>query len=102
MTSTTLDAAANAPTPTDLPTPRAETPIEPQAQAQQNQPNQNGTQNQTRTHQASGYRWTREEDAPSYLWRSAKAQEEMERALGQIADREKIVGRRYGDIGLSK
>jgi len=60
------------------------------------------TPQQTRPHihQPTGYTWTRDEDAPGYSWRTKKAQEEMGRALEQIIDKDRIVGKRYGDIGF--
>ncbi len=45
-----------------------------------------------------GYAWDREEDAPGYAWRNAKAQEEGQRALGQIVDLGAMVKGMYGDI----
>lgn len=57
-------------------------------------------QQQVRVHQATGYQYTRDEDAPGYSWKSRKGQEDMMRALELVVDREKIVGRTYGDIGL--
>jgi hypothetical protein len=45
-----------------------------------------------------GYAWDREEDAPGYAWRNAKAQEEGQRALGQIVDLGVMIKGMYGDI----
>ena len=45
-----------------------------------------------------GYAWDREEDAPGFAWRNAKAQEEGQRALGQIVDLGVMVKGMYGDI----
>ena len=45
-----------------------------------------------------GYAWDREEDAPGYAWRNTKAQEEGQRALGQIVNLGAMVKGMYGDI----
>ncbi len=45
-----------------------------------------------------GYAWDREEDAPGYAWRNTKAQEEGQRALGQIVDLGMMVKGMYGDF----
>ena len=49
------------------------------------------------THEG-GYAWDREEDAPGYAWRNTKAQEEGQRALGQIVDLGMMVKGMYGDF----
>ncbi|KAI9722755.1 MAG: hypothetical protein M1828_004451 [Chrysothrix sp. TS-e1954] len=47
----------------------------------------------------TGYTWTKEEDAPGYAWKNRKAQDEANRAWGQIVQKEEMIGRRFGDIG---
>lgn len=49
----------------------------------------NGTD--VRTHQVSGYQWTRDEDAPGYAWKSKKAREDAARAYENIVDKERSV-----------
>lgn len=51
-----------------------------------------------KVHEATGYQWIRPEDEPGYAWKNRKAQEEAMKALDQIAEKEKMVGARYGDI----
>ncbi|KAI7195295.1 hypothetical protein KC363_g1659 [Hortaea werneckii] len=50
-----------------------------------------------RTHQASGYTWTREEDSPGFSWSNKKAMDEAQRAWDGLAHREAMVKNRYGD-----
>ena len=51
-----------------------------------------------RTHAASGYSWSREEDAPGYGWLNKKALDEGARAWEGMVHRELMVRGRYGDI----
>lgn len=39
-------------------------------------------------HAASGYRWSREEDAPGYRWKNKKATEEAARAWDSLVGKE--------------
>jgi len=45
------------------------------------------------THPASGYTWTRDEDAPSYGWRNKKAMEDYHRAVDLVVDKDRMIGR---------
>lgn len=58
--------------------------------------NSNGSGNQqhkVQTHAATGYSWSRQEDAPGYAWQNRKAQEEANRAweMGIVA-KDRAVG----------
>lgn len=44
-----------------------------------------------RTHQASGYQWSRDEDAPGWSWKSKKAREDAARASENIVDKDRSV-----------
>lgn len=46
------------------------------------------------THQATGYTWTRDEDAPSYGWRNKKAIEDYHRAMDLVVDKDRVIGRK--------
>jgi len=70
-------------------------------------------------YKSTGYRWSRDEDAPGYGWKNKKAIEDYHRALDQLVDKDNIIGRKifvlelltvilimsagkYGDIGLDE
>lgn len=48
-------------------------------------------------HVSTGYRWSRDEDAPGYAWRNKKAVEEYNRAWEQLVDRDRTIGRKLRD-----
>ncbi|EMD00949.1 hypothetical protein BAUCODRAFT_62368 [Baudoinia panamericana UAMH 10762] len=50
-----------------------------------------------RTHQPSGYTWSRVEDEPGYAWLNKKAMDERNRAVDALVHREQVVMNRYGD-----
>ncbi|KAF2484286.1 hypothetical protein BDY17DRAFT_352810 [Neohortaea acidophila] len=50
-----------------------------------------------RTHERSGYTWSREEDAPGHAWLSKKALDEYHRAADVLVHRDLMVKGRYGD-----
>ena len=55
----------------------------------------------TRTHERSGYTWSREEDAPGYAWGNKKAVDEFHRAWDALVHKEHMVkGRFHQEIDL--
>ncbi|TKX19976.1 hypothetical protein C1H76_7860 [Elsinoe australis] len=52
---------------------------------------------EVKTHQPSGYSWTRTEDEPGYAWKNKRAMEEAERAWGAILHKDRKIGNRFGD-----
>jgi hypothetical protein len=46
----------------------------------------------------SGYTWEKEEDAPGYAWANTKAREEAARAWATVAEKERKIGNKYGDV----
>lgn len=53
-------------------------------------------------HQPTGYRWSKEEDAPGYLWKRKAAQRDAQTAWDGLLDKDRMVGTTYGDIGLEE
>lgn len=45
----------------------------------------------TKTHERSGYTWSREEDAPGYAWLNKKAMDEAHRAWDSLVHKEFMV-----------
>jgi hypothetical protein len=52
----------------------------------------------TKTHNRSGYTWSRSEDEPGFSWLNGKAQDEAARAWETLVHKEAMVKNRYGDI----
>lgn len=50
---------------------------------------------QRKVHEASGYTWERDEDAPGYVWKNKKARDEADRAGEALIDKDRIVGRKF-------
>ena len=48
----------------------------------------------------SGYKWEKEEDAPGWAWQNPKAREEYTRAWGQVVEKDRKIGTKYGDLLL--
>lgn len=49
----------------------------------------------TKTHQASGYKWSRAEDEPGYAWMNKKALDELHRAWDSLVHKESMVRGEY-------
>jgi len=46
-------------------------------------------------YKSTGYKWTRDEDAPGYGWKNKKAMDDYSRATEQLVDRDRVIGREY-------
>lgn len=69
----------------------AEIPAAANSEATRSQPSR-FRQAQVLTHVPSGYLYTREEDAPGYLWKNKRAQEEFHRAMRDVDAKNVVVG----------
>lgn len=47
-------------------------------------------------HEASGYSWDREEDAPGFAWKNRKVQEEAQRQWNVLAEKDKMITSELG------
>jgi len=47
---------------------------------------------------ASGYQWTKDEDAPGYAWGNPKAREEASREFARFPDKDRMIKDKYGDV----
>ena len=51
----------------------------------------------TKTHESSGYQWSRAEDEPGYAWMNKKALDEFHRAAEALVHKEHMV---KGELGI--
>ncbi|KAF2771798.1 hypothetical protein EJ03DRAFT_325440 [Teratosphaeria nubilosa] len=57
----------------------------------------NAKEHPPRTHEKSGYTWTKWEDAPGHSWSSRKAIDEFNRAMDGLVQKESVILNHYGD-----